>query len=180
MRAGRTQAATPPAPAGSRLLALPFSSPTPTERGSAPPMIDDRSLSRPAGLLRRLGAMIYDALLVIAIWMLTLLVLVIAAGGPAVGPFVQSLLFVELYGFFLFFWTRRGQTLGMVAWRLHIESVDGRPVTPLQATIRFIGAIASWVTLGIGYLWMYVDPGRRTWPDLVSDTQVIYTPKPKS
>jgi uncharacterized RDD family membrane protein YckC len=161
------------------------------------------ALPRPAGLGRRLGAMLYDSLIVIAIWALTLLVLVMIVYGPAeqyadaacaghgadcqpvplrgvTGPMVQSLLFLEVYAFFVFFWMRRGQTVGMLAWRLHIASVDGRPLTLMQLTLRFFGGLAALLSLGIGYLWMYVDPGRRTWPDLLSNTQVVYTPKPRA
>jgi uncharacterized RDD family membrane protein YckC len=135
------------------------------------------ALPRNAGLLRRLAAMLYDALLVLAIWALTLFVLVMLAGGPVTGPFVQTLLFLELYTFFVYFWTRRGQTLGMLAWRLHLESADARPITPWQATIRFFGALLAMLPAGIGYLWMYIEPGGRTWPDLLSDTRVVYTPR---
>jgi uncharacterized RDD family membrane protein YckC len=140
--------------------------------------MDNDALPRPAGLPRRLGAMLYDALLVLAIWLLTLLALVIAHGGDvATGPVVQTVLFLEMYAFFVFFWMRRGQTVGMVAWRLHVESVDGRPLTLTQATLRFFGALAAILSLGIGYLWKFLEPGGRTWPDLLSNTQIIYTPK---
>ena len=58
----------------------------------------------PAGLLRRLGAMIYDGLVVIALWMATLFPIVALTNTAAVGAAVQSLLFFELVAFFVFFW----------------------------------------------------------------------------
>jgi len=59
----------------------------------------------PAGLLRRLAAMVYDGLLVLAIWMVTLLAMVLANGGEAVfGALVQSVLFLETFVFFAWFW----------------------------------------------------------------------------
>ncbi len=131
---------------------------------------------RPASLLRRLGAMLYDAMLILAIWLLTLFVLVVITNGAVWGPFVQSLLFLELFGFFMYFWTWRGQTLGMLAWRIHIEDAEGGPITMRQALKRFIGALAALGSLGLGYVWMYLDPARRTWPDAFSDTALIYTP----
>ena len=128
----------------------------------------------PAGLPRRLGAMLYDTLLVLALAMLTLYPLMIMTDGNLPRPAVQSLVFVETFAFFAFFWTRRGQTAGMLAWRLRVQSLDGRGLTLRQALLRFIGATLSFASLGIGYLWMLIDPGQRTWPDMLSGTEVFH------
>jgi uncharacterized RDD family membrane protein YckC len=133
----------------------------------------DRPDLLPAGLPRRLGAMLYDTLLVLALAMLTLYPLMIMTDGNLPRPAVQSLVFVETFAFFAFFWTRRGQTAGMLAWRLRVQSLDGHGLTLRQALLRFIGATLSFATLGIGYLWMLIDPGRRTWPDMLSATEVF-------
>lgn len=132
---------------------------------------------KPAGLLRRLGAMVYDALLVLAMWLATLFPLVAFNNDSVGGATVQSLLFVELFAFFAYFWVARGQTLGMLAWRLQLVSLepDGR-VTLKQALLRFIGALASLATLGLGYLWLLMDKERRAWPDLLSGTRILYLP----
>jgi uncharacterized RDD family membrane protein YckC len=144
------------------------------------PIISPRSESlepRPAGLLRRLGAMIYDALLVLAVWMFTLFPMVAVVNDMVYGPVVRSVLFLEMYAFFAYFWIYRGQTLGMLAWRLQVVSDYGARLTLTQATLRFVGAVASFVTLGLGYLWMYLDRERRTWPDRLSASQVLVIPK---
>lgn len=133
-------------------------------------------LPRPAGLLRRLGAMLYDAMIVLALWLLTLFIGVALHNGAVVGPLVQTILFVELFGFFAYFWVWRGQTIGMLAWNLHVETSDGTPMRLGQALLRFIGAMLSFATLGIGYLWMYVDPDRRAWPDMLSRTHIVHRP----
>lgn len=132
----------------------------------------------PAGLLRRLGAMVYDALVVIALVMVTLFLLTGLNRFEAVhGPWVNAILFLEIFAFFAFFWIRRGQTLGMLAWRLRVQNPGGLPINLTQATLRFIGALLALLTLGLGYLWMYVDPGRRTWPDLLSASEVVVLAK---
>ena len=100
-------------------------------------------LPRVAGLGRRVGAMVYDGLIVLALWLVTLFVLVAALNHAVMGPFVQSLFFIEAFLFFTFFWTRRGQTVGMLAWGLHVETADGGAVRPGHALLRFIGALAS-------------------------------------
>ena len=128
----------------------------------------------PAGLLRRLAAMLYDALLILAIWMITLLAMVAANRGEAVlGAPVQSLLFLEAFTFFGYFWTRAGQTVGMRAWRLRLESNDGGQISLQQATLRFAVALAALGAFGIGYFWALIDRQGRTWPDIASNCRVV-------
>lgn len=121
--------------------------------------------------------MIYDALLVLALWMFTLFPIVAAAGDAVAGPLVRALLFLELYAFFVFFWLRRGQTLGMLAWRLELENDRPGPLTLSQATLRFIGGALSIAALGLGYLWILVDPERRSWSDRLSASRVRHVPR---
>lgn len=121
--------------------------------------------------------MFYDALLILALWLFTLFPLVAISNDFVYGPVVRSLLFLELFGFFAYFWVFRGQTLGMLAWRLQVVSDYGPSLTLTQATLRFIGALASFATLGLGYLWMYLDPERRTWSDRLSSSRMLLVPK---
>jgi uncharacterized RDD family membrane protein YckC len=117
--------------------------------------------------------MIYDAMIVVAIWLLTGL-----AGAVLLPrPMLQSVLFIEHFGFFAYFWVSRGQTVGMLAWDLRIETDTGGALRPAQALLRFVGALLSFATLGVGYLWMYIDPDRRTWPDMLSKSRVIHLPR---
>ena len=132
--------------------------------------------ARPAPLLRMLGAMVYDSLPLLGVWMVTLLILIIVNGGDAVfGAPVQSLLFLEWYGYFAFAWTRRRQTLGMMAWRLCIDTAKPH-ITLNQATFRFIGAALGALCLGAGYWWRWIDAEHRTWADLFSDTRIYHDP----
>lgn len=128
-----------------------------------------------APLRYRFAAMLYDTLLVLAIWVTTIVLLVTVTGTAVLGAWVQSLLFLELYAFFAFFWCKRGQTLGMLAWRLRLHA-DGA-FTPGQALRRFVGGIASFATLGLGFFWLWFDPERKTWPDKLSGSRVVRTPK---
>ena len=129
----------------------------------------------PAGLPRRLAAMIYDGLLVVALWMITLLLMVLANGGRAVfGALVQSTLLLEAFVFFAWFWMRAGQTAGMRAWRLQLVGNDTGRISLNQATVRFFAAMVALGLLGIGYWWALFDRERRTWPDILSGTRVAY------
>ncbi|WP_207063373.1 RDD family protein [Motiliproteus sp. SC1-56] len=135
---------------------------------------------QPASLLLRLAAMLYDSLIVIALWMLIGAIGVGLNGGEAVeGPFFKSCLFLITFIFFAGFWTRSGQTLGMQAWRIRIQTPDGFTITPLQALIRFFAAMAAALPLGLGYWWMLFDRQGLTWHDRYSESRVVRVPKPR-
>ncbi len=133
----------------------------------------------PAGLFRRLAAMVYDALLVAAILITTITLMVVMTNTPVAGHNVLGLLFLESFAFFAYFWIFRGQTLGMLAWRLSITTGSGYQMTFSQALLRYFGAMLGFALLGLGYLWILVDAQKRAWPDLISDTRVLFTPRSK-
>jgi uncharacterized RDD family membrane protein YckC len=133
-----------------------------------------------AGLLRRLGAIVYDALLVFALLMLTTLPFVATRGGESVAPNnlgYQATLLTVAYVFFVGFWTRRGSTLGMLAWGLRVETPDGRLPTLAQASARFFAAILSWIPAGLGFMWQLWDPEHLAWHDRLSKTRLRHYPK---
>ena len=127
-----------------------------------------------AGLHLRLLAMLYDALVVLGIWVLTIVVLVAATGTAVSGFWVQLLLLTEAYAFFVFFWTRRGQTLGMLAWRLRVADGEAR-INLRQAHLRIAGGMLSLACLGLGHIWMLFDRRGRTWPDILSASSIERT-----
>ena len=69
---------------------------------------------------RRIAALIYDSFLILAIWMLSsLAILAVTDLGESLGgPLYQGFLYLELMAFYVYFWTFKGQTLGMQVWRL--------------------------------------------------------------
>ncbi len=119
--------------------------------------------------------MVYDALVILALWITTIVILVTLRGDAVLGAWVRGLLFVELYGLLAWCWCRRGQTLGMLAWRLRLASDGG--FTATQALRRFIGGLLSFATLGLGFLWMWFDRDGMTWPDRLSNSTVIREPR---
>lgn len=142
-----------------------------------------------AGLIKRLAAMVYDSLLLMAVAMAYGAAFLaikysffhppLQVGERAVmgsGGFVGLVLTMEV--FFWFFWCRGGQTLGMRAWRLQIQQPDGRTPTLKQAVIRGLVAPLSLALLGLGYWWSLWDKEKRTWQDMASGTRVASLPKP--
>ncbi len=139
----------------------------------------------PAGLLRRCGALLYDLLLLAAVLMVVTALFLPFTGGEAItsagNPLLEWTYRVVLLGtivlFFGAFWTGRGQTLGMAAWRLRVEREDGGRLTWGDTARRLGTAFLSWLPAGLGYLWILVDPQRRAWHDRLSHTRVIVVPK---
>ena len=129
---------------------------------------------RPAGLLRRIGAMVYDTLVLVALWLVTLFPIVAIFDAAVAGIGVQALLLGELVGFFGYFWIYRGQTTGMLAWGLKLETLSGARMTWPQVVRRLAGAALSFACFGLGYLWIIFDPAKRSWSDLLSASVVMH------
>lgn len=135
---------------------------------------------KPAGQIRRLGALLYDFMITVALWMLIGGIAVAINQGESTDvsspAMLQSVLFILTYLFFGFFWTRNGQTLGMQAWRLRIQTPEGMVLTWWQALLRYISACLSIGTLGLGYLWMFIDRDGLSLHDRLSGTYVVELP----
>jgi len=138
----------------------------------------DQSNASHASLLRRLGAIGYDFLVVIALaFAVTALWLWLMNTETATGPAFQSTIFISIFTFFGFFWTRSGQTIGMMAWRIRVQSKEGFAISWTQALTRFLVAILSASCLGAGYLWMLISDEKLTWHDMLSNSEIVYLPK---
>ncbi|SDP21818.1 RDD family protein [Pseudomonas jinjuensis] len=146
-----------------------------------------------ASLIRRFAAMFYDFLLCVALLMVVTLIyqqgilrLILGGdrlkqladqGGLIGDPLLSSLLFLSLFAFFAKFWTHSGQTLGMQVWGIRVQNPDGSAISLMQALLRFVIAIGSWLCLGLGFLWMLWDKDKRTWHDRYSESVVVQIPK---
>jgi uncharacterized RDD family membrane protein YckC len=133
-----------------------------------------------AGLGRRMGAVLYDALLVLALMFLATLPFIAARGGEPVeagDPVYRLVMFLVAWLFYTIFWSRYGRTLGLQSWRLRIETVDGRKPSFAVASLRFLAAIVSWLPAGLGFWWQLWDRNQLTWHDRWSGTRLRYYPK---
>lgn len=129
-----------------------------------------------ASLLRIFIAIIYDSLLLFSVLFFAVaLAYPVTGGQPSLG--YQIYLLVICFFYFAWPWLRSGQTLGMKAWRIQLQSTDGKALTWGQALLRFSMAIVSWLMLGIGFFWAIVDKQHRTWHDWMSQTRIVLQPK---
>lgn len=152
--------------------------------GSKPPAPDgpsDETELPPAGFSRRLGALLYDAMLLTAVLFIATLLVLLFTSGEAVRPrdplFNTYLLFVCFF-YFAWPWVHGGRTLGMHTWHIRVLRSDGRPLTWWDALMRFIAALPSTLFFGLGHLWVLVDKRNRAIHDRWSDTKVVYQRRP--
>lgn len=144
-----------------------------------------------AGFIRRLAAWVYDFLLAAAVYMvagaISYLVFIFChkMGLVSLGEhehlidvqqnsIIYSLL---IYGwnfywvafFFVYFWTRSGQTLGMKAWRLRVQNQDGSLISRKTAYKRLLPTL-----LGLGNLLVLFDrKNKLSFQDRMTDTEVV-------
>ncbi|MFP4278301.1 MAG: RDD family protein [Wenzhouxiangella sp.] len=132
---------------------------------------------KPCTLARRLAAIVYDGLLIIALWMAAtaLIVVVRQAEIAPASPLFQLYLLVVAWLYLAICW-RAGQTLGMKAWRIRLQAET--PTMSWWSTIvRFLTAILSWIVLGLGFWWSLFHPQSATWHDLASATRLVVLPR---
>ncbi len=120
----------------------------------------------PAGLLRRLAALLYDALLATALAFAVTFAMLPLTRGEAILSATQgnvahlyhALLALVVFAYFGWSWTRRGQTLGMRAWRIRLESAVGSRLGWGASLLRcLLGAGLAWLA-GLG-AWYLARPG---------------------
>ena len=132
----------------------------------------DRLTLPNAGMRRRIAALIYDSFRSLAILAVTDL------GELLGGPLYQGFLYLELMAFYVYFWTFKGQTLGMQVWRLVVIQPSGGTLNRRQAVQRFLAATPAMGCLGLGLFWILVNPERAALHDLLTGTRVVQLPKP--
>ncbi|OOG59795.1 RDD family protein [Rhodanobacter sp. C03] len=153
----------------------------------------------PCPLWRRLLALVYDLLIVVAIVMVVGLLCQLATGGQlirtggkAIVPiWYQALQALVVAAYFVSSWRRGGQTVGMRPWRIRVTRDDGGTPSLQQAVIRVLVAAAPlvllmlepmiglhmtlWTLLIVWAGWFAVglfDPRRRALHDLAAHTEI--------
>ncbi len=139
----------------------------------------DKPAEKPPGLLRRLGAIFYDSLLLVAVLFFSTAILLPLNRGEAFQPdqlYFPIYLIAVSFLFFGWFWTHGGQTLGMRAWKLKVCSQNRTPIGWPQALLRFTAALLSWSVFGLGFLWIIFNRNKCAWHDWLSNTRIVRSP----
>ena len=129
------------------------------------------------GVLRRLVAMAYEALLlsgVVAIALVFPHLLIGAFAHRIAAPvLLWAHLFLILLAYFVGFWSYGGQTLSMKTWRIRLVTKTGEAIRPAQAMRRFLWCWPSFALGGIGLIWAFFDRDRQFLHDRLAGTRLI-------
>jgi len=138
-------------------------------------------------LWRRLAAIVYDSIVITAIWIIVGFLVLSAFGieqaqvvendTVVMDPWYRFTLFgsmlLSAYLFFAWFWTHSGQTLGMQAWKIRVQDESGHAISYWQSLQRFVLAPFCFFLLGAGYFFLYFNPQRQTLHDKLSRSLVV-------
>jgi uncharacterized RDD family membrane protein YckC len=135
-----------------------------------------------AGFGRRFAALIYDALLLVALVVIFTTALVMLLARAAIVPettgawayVYRGALLAIIVGYYVVNWTRSGQTLGMRAWRLRAVDAQGKRMGLPAALRRYLYGVLAWAPAALGVLWLYVDSEHLAIHDRWSHTRVVH------
>ena len=125
---------------------------------------------------RRLAAIFYDCLLLIAVLFAATFALISFTGGEAIesGNWLYKLfLLILAYFYFSWHWVRGGQTLGMRSWHVFVKNEINTNPDWQQASLRFFASLLSLALLGLGFVWSMFDKDKLALHDYISKTKLI-------
>jgi uncharacterized RDD family membrane protein YckC len=134
------------------------------------------STPRAPALARRLASALYELLLVAALVLVATFPYLAVFGDSTHGwrrHLLQSWVLVVAGAYFVWFWTRGGQTLPMKTWRIRLVRHDGAPVGTGRAIHRYAIAILGTAALGLGFLWALIDRDRQFLHDRLAGTALV-------
>lgn len=132
---------------------------------------------------RHLFAMFYDIFLLLACIMVVGFVFIglnkgeIVVKNSALWHGMRGAILLTWIGFFVYFWSSQGQTLGMRAWRLIIVDNDRQVPGIWRALWRWFLALLTCLPVGLGFWWQLLDTDKRTLYDRLSRTSLYLVDK---
>ncbi|SFK51690.1 Uncharacterized membrane protein YckC, RDD family [Nitrosomonas aestuarii] len=130
------------------------------------------------GFWRRSISLIYEFLILLAIIFIASFIFhLIFRDANAVYfiPLYQFYLLIIMGYYFIWFWTRGGQTLAMQTWKIRVVTVDGNRLSSRIAITRYLIAVIGILFFGVGLLWAFVDREHQFLHDRLAGTRIIKT-----
>ncbi|MEG0822166.1 MAG: RDD family protein, partial [Burkholderiaceae bacterium] len=127
------------------------------------------ALAQPSATLARRGAaMCYEAILLLAIsFIVSYGLLAVLDWSHPLAPgqrlALQASLLSAFGVYFVYCWSRSGQTLAMKSWHLKVVDAQGQPPSPRRALVRYL---AGWTLFAPALLWLAILPAG-TWSTVI-------------
>ncbi len=155
----------------------PSSFPAPPPRPTVPGPAPGPAQTRPAGFwIRFVAVMIDGVVLIVAQGILFGAGWILWGGGMDAGMAVRSVthLFSSIIGagYSIVFHWQWGQTLGKMALKIRVVSMDGGPLSFGQSAGRYFATFLSALILGIGFIMAGARSDKRALHDLLAGTRV--------
>jgi uncharacterized RDD family membrane protein YckC len=134
-------------------------------------------------LARRLASAVYEALILAALLLIATFPFLAVVGDATTGwrrGALQLWVLAVVGAYFVWFWTRGGQTLPMKTWNLKVVRVDGAPLGVARAVHRYFLAVLGTFALGITYAWALVDRDRQFLHDRLAGTAIRFARVPST
>ena len=176
------------------------------ESGEAPTLSVLTPSDKAPRLLRRMASFVYEGVLLFGVVMIAgLLFSSLTQQRHALQgkTGLQAFLFIVLAIYFVWFWSRSGQTVAMQAWHIRLVTASGGPVSQARALARYLlswlwflpalatvhfaglhhsaaiyGAMFTGVLAYASLVWLR--PDRQFWHDAVCGTRLVHWQPPKA
>lgn len=131
-------------------------------------------------LIKRYLAVVYEALLLLALAMVLTAAYIMLVGDASQGwkrLGLQLLLWTAIGGYFVRCWVVTGQTLASQTWKLKVVSLQGKLLTRQQAVIRYLVASVLLLPAGITLWWAIFDKEQQFLHDRLLGSRIVELPK---
>ena len=108
-------------------------------------MIDITAKYEKIGFIKNIIICMYDLMLLFSVLFFMSLPWIIVTSGEAVtgNIFYQLYLLIIILTYYLWFWIRHGQTLGMKSWKTYVLNTDNTKINIRQGLLRIILALVG-------------------------------------
>ena len=119
------------------------------------------------GFIKNIIICIYDIMLLFSVLFFMSLPWVIVTNGEAVAGniFYQLYLLIIILTYYLWFWIKHGQTLGMKSWKTYVLNTDNTKINIRQGILRIIVALIG------GHLTLVFT--KKSLQDIISKSHIV-------
>lgn len=119
------------------------------------------------GFIKNIIICIYDLMLLFSVlFFMSLPWMIVTSGEAVIGNiFYQLYLLIIILTYYLWFWIKHGQTLGMKSWKTYVLNTDNTKINIRQGILRIILALVG------GHLVLIFTS--KSLQDIISDSHIV-------